>query len=49
VDWVALPFLGIPPAISLAQLSMSGVFDRFPALKIFFAETRLGWVPFWME
>jgi predicted TIM-barrel fold metal-dependent hydrolase len=28
---------------------MSGVFDRFPALKIFFAETRLGWVPFWME
>jgi uncharacterized protein len=38
VDWVALPFL-----------TMSGVFDRLPDLKIFFAETRLGWVPFWME
>ena len=49
VDWVALPFLGIPPALSLAQLTMSGVFDRLPDLKIFFAETRLGWVPFWME
>ena len=24
-------------------------FDRLPDLKIFFAETRLGWVPFWME
>jgi hypothetical protein len=49
VDWLALPFLGIPPAISLAQLVMSGVFDRLPALQIFFAESRLGWVPFWME
>jgi predicted TIM-barrel fold metal-dependent hydrolase len=49
VDWVALPFLNIPPSISLAQLAMSGVFDRLPDLKIFFAETRLGWVPFWME
>jgi predicted TIM-barrel fold metal-dependent hydrolase len=49
VDWVALPFLSIPPSISLAQLAMSGVFDRLPDLKIFFAETRLGWVPFWME
>jgi predicted TIM-barrel fold metal-dependent hydrolase len=49
VDWVALPFLTIPPSISLAQLAMSGVFDRLPDLRIFFAETRLGWVPFWME
>jgi predicted TIM-barrel fold metal-dependent hydrolase len=49
VDWVALPFLSLAPSISLAQLTMSGVFDRLPDLKIFFAETRLGWVPFWME
>src|SRR5207247_862924 len=28
VEWIALPFLNIPPAISLAQLVMSGVFDR---------------------
>ena len=49
VEWVALPFLSVAPSISLAQLTMSGVFDRLPDLKIFFAETRLGWVPFWME
>ena len=49
VEWVALPFLGIPPALSMAQLILSGIFDRLPDLKIFFAETRLGWVPFWME
>jgi predicted TIM-barrel fold metal-dependent hydrolase len=49
VEWVALPFLSIPASLSLAQLALSGVFDRLPDLKIFFAETRLGWVPFWME
>jgi predicted TIM-barrel fold metal-dependent hydrolase len=49
VEWIALPFLGTAPALSLAQLIMSGVFDRLPDLRIFFAETRLGWVPFWME
>ena len=49
VEWVALPFLGTAPSMSFAQLILSGVFDRFPDLKIFFAETRLGWVPFWME
>jgi predicted TIM-barrel fold metal-dependent hydrolase len=49
VEWIALPFLSIPPSLSLAQLVLSGVFDRLPELEIFFAETRLGWVPFWME
>jgi len=49
VEWVALPFLGTAPAMSLAQIILSGVFDRMPDLEIFFAETRLGWVPFWME
>jgi len=49
VEWVALPFLGTAPSMSFAQLILSGVFDRLPDLKIFFAETRLGWVPFWME
>jgi predicted TIM-barrel fold metal-dependent hydrolase len=47
VEWMAL--LGLPPALSLTQMIMSGAFDRFPDLEIFFAETRLGWVPFWME
>ncbi len=49
VEWVALPFLGTASAMSLAQLILSGVFDRLQDLEIFFAETRLGWVPFWME
>lgn len=49
VEWVALPFMGTAPAMSLSQLILSGVFDRLPDLEIFFAETRLGWVPFWME
>src|SRR5262249_54196661 len=49
VEWIALPFLAIPPSVSLAQLVMSGGFDRLPDLPIFFAATRLGWVPFWME
>ncbi|HXJ78436.1 MAG TPA: amidohydrolase family protein [Candidatus Methylomirabilis sp.] len=47
VEWMA--FLGLPPALSFTQMIMSGVFDRLPDLQMFFAETRLGWVPFWME
>src|SRR5207245_10717446 len=49
VESVALPFMGTAAAMSLSQIILSGVFDRLPALEIFFAETRLGWVPFWME
>lgn len=26
-----------------------GVFDRFPDLKIYFAETQAGWVPYWLQ
>jgi predicted TIM-barrel fold metal-dependent hydrolase len=40
---------GLAPAVSIAQLVLAGVFERHPKLKIFFAETRLGWVPFWLE
>src|SRR5436190_15929057 len=40
---------GLPPSVSIAQLVLSGVFDRYPKLQVFFAETRLGWVPFWLE
>jgi predicted TIM-barrel fold metal-dependent hydrolase len=47
VEWVGL--MGLPAALSLSQMILSGVFDRLPELRIFFAETRLGWVPFWME
>ena len=37
---------GLAPSVSIAQLVLAGVFERYPNLKIFFAETRLGWVPF---
>src|SRR2546430_884740 len=47
LEWVS--FFGLPPAVSIGQLVLLSVFDRFPALKIFFAETRFGWVPFWLE
>jgi predicted TIM-barrel fold metal-dependent hydrolase len=47
LEWIT--FFGLPPAVSIGQLVLAGVFDRFPAFKIFFAETRLGWVPFWLE
>ncbi len=40
---------GLAPSVSIAQLVLAGVFERHPNLKIFFAETRLGWVPFWLE
>jgi len=41
--------MGLRSATSFSQLVASGVFDRLPDLRIFFAETRLGWVPFWMN
>jgi predicted TIM-barrel fold metal-dependent hydrolase len=37
---------GAPNAM---QLALSGVFDRFPNLRIFFAENQIGWIPFWLE
>ena len=36
-------------AKTMSPLIMSGLFDRFPNLKVFFAETRAGWIPFWLE
>jgi predicted TIM-barrel fold metal-dependent hydrolase len=47
LEWICN--FGLAPAVSIAQLVLSGTFDRFPKLKVFFAETRLGWVPFWLE
>jgi predicted TIM-barrel fold metal-dependent hydrolase len=47
LEWITN--FGLAPSISIAQLVLAGVFERFPKLKIFFAETRLGWVPFWLE
>jgi predicted TIM-barrel fold metal-dependent hydrolase len=47
LEWITN--FGLPPAVSVAQLVLAGVFERFPTLEVFFAETRLGWVPFWLE
>jgi predicted TIM-barrel fold metal-dependent hydrolase len=47
LDWIISQGMG--PALSISQMVLSGVFDRFPDLKMYFAETRLGWVAFWLE
>ena len=31
------------------QFILGGVFDRFPKLRIFFAETQIGWIPWFLE
>ena len=31
------------------QMIFSGVFDRFPRLQIYFAETQVGWIPHFLE
>src|SRR5580704_17016179 len=47
--WAAALDLDMPAAVGMTQLVLAGVFERFPKLQILFAETRLGWVPFWLE
>ena len=36
-------------AYNAVQLLLSGVFERFPKLRIFFAENSIGWLPNFME
>jgi len=36
-------------ALYVAQLIFSGVFERHPGLRFCFAETRIGWAPFWLS
>lgn len=38
-----------PPAHTACQLMVHGVFDRFPELRIHFAEVGAGWVPYFLE
>ncbi len=35
--------------IALADIIFSGVFDRYPALRVVSVEHEGGWVPFWLE
>jgi predicted TIM-barrel fold metal-dependent hydrolase len=36
-------------AVAATQMVLSGVFDRFPALRVFFAENQIGWIPFFLQ
>ncbi len=31
------------------QMMFTGVFDRFPRLRIYFAETQVGWIPHFLD
>ena len=35
--------------VNAMQLILDGVFERFPALRIFFAENQIGWIPLFLE
>jgi len=35
--------------LNAIQLMLSGVFEHFPKLKIFWAETQMGWLPYFYE
>jgi predicted TIM-barrel fold metal-dependent hydrolase len=35
--------------LNAVQLLLSGVFDRYPKLKIYWAETQIGWVPYFCD
>jgi predicted TIM-barrel fold metal-dependent hydrolase len=36
-------------SVAAVQWVLSGLFDRFPSLKIFFAENQIGWIPFFLQ
>ncbi|NRA06699.1 MAG: amidohydrolase family protein [Myxococcales bacterium] len=36
---------GIPPVFTMSQLIVAGVFDRFPEIEFYFAETNASWLP----
>ena len=35
--------------LNAVQLLLSGVFDRLPKLKLYWAETQIGWLPYYYE
>ena len=36
-------------AVEAAQLILNGVFDRFPELRIYWAENNIGWIPYFYQ
>ncbi len=53
--WTAVDFAqrcyryGLRGATNAVQMMLHGVFDRFPDLKIYFAENQIGWVPLFLQ
>ena len=37
------------PIFTILQLMLGGVLDRHPKLRFIFAETYIGWIPYWIE
>ena len=35
--------------LNVVQMVLDGLFDRFPALKVYYAETHAGWLPFFLH
>ncbi|MGE5216084.1 MAG: amidohydrolase family protein [Chloroflexota bacterium] len=36
-------------SVAAVQWVLAGLFDRFPSLRIFFAENQIGWIPFFLQ
>ena len=49
--WLLTSDLTLPtlPILTIEQLYLSGVLDRYPNLRFHFAETGIGWLPYWLE
>jgi predicted TIM-barrel fold metal-dependent hydrolase len=54
-DWAPTDFAqrcyryGMRGATNAVQMILHGVFDRFPKLKIYFAENQIGWLPLFLQ
>lgn len=54
-EWAPTDFVdrcsryGLRGARNAVQMIFHGVFDRFPALKIYFAENQVGWLPLFLQ
>jgi len=47
--WPAHPAQPLTQMIQFCHMIGSGVFERFPDLKVAYLETGCGWVPYWVE
>jgi len=49
--WLLTCDLPMPtlPILTVEQLFLSGTLDKYPNLRFHFAETGIGWLPYWLE